>query len=138
MYWKIRDITLLVKIHIARAMVFPEVIYGYEIWTIKKAENWRIDAFKLWYWRRLESPLDSKKIKPVNPKENQCWILTGRTDAGAEGPIHWLSGVKSLPHLKRAWCWEGLRAGGEDGNRGWDGWMASLAQWTWVWASSGR
>ena len=68
---KSRDITLLTKVHIVKAMVFSVVMYGCESWTIKKAECQRIDAFELWCWRRLESPLDGKEIKPVNPKGNQ-------------------------------------------------------------------
>ena len=68
---KSRDITLPTKVHIIKAMVFPAVMYGCESWTIKKAERQRIDAFKLWCWRRLLSPLDCKEIQPVNPKENQ-------------------------------------------------------------------
>ena len=68
---KSRDITLLTKVHIVKAMVFSVVMYGCESWTIKKAECQRIDAFERWCWRRLESPLDSKEIKPVNPKGNQ-------------------------------------------------------------------
>ena len=60
-------------------MFFPVVMFGCEIWTIKKAEHQRIDAFDLWYWRRLESPLDIK-IKPINPKGNQSWIFIWRTD----------------------------------------------------------
>ena len=68
---KNRDITLLTKVHIVKAMVFSVVMYGCESWTIKKAEHQRIDAFELWCWRRLESPLDSKEIKPVHPKGNQ-------------------------------------------------------------------
>ena len=67
---KSRDTTLLTKVSIVKAMVFPVVMYGCESWTIKKAECRRIDAFKLWYWRRLENPLDSKEIKPVKPKGN--------------------------------------------------------------------
>ena len=59
------------KVHIVKAMVFPVVMYGCESWTIKKAEHQRIDAFELWCWKTLESPSDSKKIKPVNPKGNQ-------------------------------------------------------------------
>ena len=67
-----RDITLLTKVHIVRAMVFPVVMYGCESWTINKAELQRIDAFELWCWRRLlESPWHCKEIKPVNPKGNQ-------------------------------------------------------------------
>ena len=66
---KSRDITLLTKVHIVKAMVFPVVMYGCESWTIKKAEHQRIEAFELWCWT-LKSPLDCK-IKPVNPKGNQ-------------------------------------------------------------------
>ena len=65
-----RDITLPTKGHIAIAMVFPVVMYGCESWTIKKVDRQRIDALELWCWRRFESPLDSKEIKPVNPKGN--------------------------------------------------------------------
>ena len=61
---------MLTKVHLVRAMVFPVVMYGCESWTIRKAEHQRTDTFKLWCWRRLESPLDSREIKPVNPKEN--------------------------------------------------------------------
>ena len=68
---KSRDITLLTKVRIVKAMVFPAVMYGCERWTIKKVEHWRIDAFELWCWKRLLSPLDSKEIKPVNSKRNQ-------------------------------------------------------------------
>ena len=68
---KCRDITLPAKVSIGKAMVFPVVTYGRESWTIKKAECRRISAFKLWCWRTLESPLDSKESKPVDPKGNQ-------------------------------------------------------------------
>ena len=68
---KSRNITLQTKVHLVKAMVFPVVKYGCESWTIKKAERQRIDAFELWCWRRLLSPLDSKEIKPFNPKGNQ-------------------------------------------------------------------
>ena len=67
---KSRDIILPTKVHMVKAMVFPIVIYRFESWTIKNAECQRTDAFKLWCWT-LESPLDSKEIKPVNPKRNQ-------------------------------------------------------------------
>ena len=69
--FKSRDITLSTKVHLVKAMVFPVVMYGCESWTVKKAERRRIDAFELWCWRRLESPLDFKEIKSVNPKVNQ-------------------------------------------------------------------
>ena len=68
---KSRDISFPIKVCLVRAMVFPVVMYGCESWTIKKTECQRIDGFQLWCWRRLESPLDSKEIKPVNPKGNQ-------------------------------------------------------------------
>ena len=68
---KRRDITLSTKVRLVKAMVFPVVMYGCESWTIKKAKCQRIDAFELWCWRRLESPLDCKEIQPVHPKGNQ-------------------------------------------------------------------
>ena len=70
---KSRDITLSTKFRLVKAMVFPVIIYGCESWTIKKAEHWIIHTFELWCWRILESPLDSKEIQPVHPKENQSW-----------------------------------------------------------------
>ena len=82
---KSRYTTLTTKVCIVKAMVFPVVVYGCESWTIKKAEHWRIDAFELWYQRRLLRVLDCKEIKPVNLKGNQSWIFIGRTDA--ESPI---------------------------------------------------
>ena len=68
---KSRDITLLTKVCLVKVMVFPVVMYGCVGWTIKKAEHQRIDAFKLWCWKTLESPLDCKKIKLGNPKGNK-------------------------------------------------------------------
>ena len=101
----------------------------------KEAECQRTDVFELWYWRRhLRIPLDSK-IKPVNTEGNQPWLFIRRNDA--EAPILWPHNGKSQLIGKRSWCWERLKAGGEGGNRGWDGWMASQTEWTWVWASSG-
>ena len=91
---KSRDITL-PKVHLVKAMVFPVVMYGCESWTIKKAERQRIDAFELWCWRRLESPLDCKEIQPVYPKGAQSWVFIGRTDVEAEALIRWPPDVKS-------------------------------------------
>ena len=76
-------------------MIFPVVMYGCESWTVKKAEHWRIDAFELWCWRRLESPLDGKEIQPVHPKGDQSWVFIGSTDAKTETPILWPLHVKS-------------------------------------------
>ena len=87
--------------------------------------------------KTLESPLDSKEIKPVNPKGNQPWIFIGKTEVETEAPILWPPDVKSCL-IGKDWRWERLRARGEGGSRGWDGWMASPTQWTWVWASSKR
>ena len=73
------------------------------------------------------------KHNPVNPKGNQSWLFTGRTDAEAETPTNTLATwCKKLTHLKRLRCWERLKAGGEGADRGWDGWMASPTRWTWV------
>ena len=110
---------------------------------------WKLDYKKGWapenwcFWtvvleKTLESPLDSKEIKQVNSKANQPWTFIGRTDTEAEASILWPPDVKRQLTRKRLWCWEGLKTGGEEDDRGQDGWMASLTQWTWVWASSGR
>ena len=133
---KSKDITLLTKVHIVKAMIFPVVMYGCKCWTIKKATWQRIDAFDLWCWRQFLSLLDSKEIEPANPKGNQSWIFIGRTDAEAEAPKLWPPDAKNWLR-KRPWCWERLKAGGEGEDRGCDVWMASPTQWTWVWASSG-
>ena len=92
---KSRDVTLPTKVHLVKAMVFPVVIYGCESWTIKRDECRRIDAFELWCWRTLESPLDCKEIQPVHPKEDQSWEFIGRTDVETETPILWPPDVKS-------------------------------------------
>ena len=133
-----RDITLPEKVHLVKAMVFLAVIYGCELdhkesWAPK---NWRFQTMVL--EKTLENPLDCKEIKPANPKGNQPWIFIGRTVAEAEVPILWLHKAKSQITGKRPWCWERLKARGEGDDRGWDGWMASPIQWTWVWANSGR
>ena len=93
--FKSRDITLPTKVRLVKAMVFPAVMYGYESWTIKKAEHRRIDAFELWCWRRLSSPLDCKEIQPILSKGDQSWVFIGRTDAKTETPILWPPDAKS-------------------------------------------
>jgi len=129
---------IIVKVHIVKGMVFPVVMYGCESSTIKKAKHQRIDAFELWCWRRLlRVPWTGRRsnqsiLKEISPeysleglmlklKLQYCGHLMQRTDS-----------------LKRRWCWERLKAGGAEGDRGWGDWMASLTQWTWVWASSRR
>ena len=89
------DITLPTEVCLVKAMVFQVVMYGCESWTIKKAEHQRIDAFGLWCWRRLDSPLDCKEIQPVHPKGDQSWVFIGRTDAEAETIIFWPPDVKN-------------------------------------------
>ena len=94
---KSRDIILIPKVCIVKAVGFAAMIYECESWTIKKAEQQRIDAFKfLVLEKTLESPLDSKETKPVNPKGNQPWIFVGRTDTEADLPVLWPPDVKSL------------------------------------------
>ena len=108
------------KVHIVRVIVFPVVTYGCKSWTIKMAEHQRIDAFKLWCWRRILSPLDSKEIKPVNPKGDQPWILVGRTDA--EAPIVWSSDVNSQligKHPDSGKDWGQKKRASEDEMDGW-------------------
>ena len=109
------------------------------MWELDCEDGW---APKNWcFWtvvleKTLESPLDCKEIQPVHFKD-QSWDFFGRNDAKAETPVLWLPHAKELTHWKRLWCWEGLGAGGEGDDRGWDGWMASLTRWTWVWVNSG-
>jgi len=88
---KSRDITLLTKVGIVKAMVFPVAMYRCESWTIKKAEHQRTDAFELWCWRTLESSMDGK-IKPFN---TNTWIFIGRTNAEREAPILWSPDMKN-------------------------------------------
>ena len=107
------------------------------MWELDYKESW---AQNWCFWtvvleKTLESPLDCKEIQLVHPKGDQSWIFIRRTDAEADTPILWLP--DELTHLKRPWCWERLKAGREGDDRGWDGWMASPIQWTWIWASSG-
>ena len=104
-------------------MDFLVVMYGYESWTIKKAEHQRINAFELWCWRLLRFPWTAKRSKAVNHKGNQSWIFTGRTDAEAEAPILWPPDAKSS-HWKWPWGWERLEARGEREDRGW--WMDGI------------
>ena len=131
---KSRNITLPTKVHLVKAVVFPVVMYGCEI---KKAEHQRIDAFELWCWRKLmRVPWTARRSNQSILKEisltvhwkDWCW--------------NWNSNIlatlcKKLTHLKRPWCWERLRAGGEGDDRVWDGWITLPTQWRWVWVNSG-
>ena len=110
------------------------------MWELDYKESW---APKNWcFWtvvleKTLESPLDCKDIQPVHPKggsvqgipwKDWCWSWRSNTLA---------TWCEELTHLKRPWCWERLKAGGKGDDRGWDGWMASPTQWTWIWINSG-
>ena len=134
---KSRDITLPTNVCLIKAIVFPVVMYGCKRWITKKAEHQRTDAFELWYWRRLLRVLWTAKrstqsilkrsVLGVHWKD-WCWSWNSNTLA---------TWCEELTHLKRPWCLEKLRSGGEGDDRGWDGWMASLTRWTWVWVDSG-
>ena len=124
---KSRDITLLTKAHLVKAVAFPGVMYGCESQTIKKAEDWRINAFELWCWRRRESPLDCKEMQPVHPKGNQSWTFIGRTNVEAETPILWPPDVNGLliwkdPDAGKAWNRE-EKGTAEDEMVGWHHWL---------------
>ena len=121
---------------LVKAMVFPVDRYGWESWTIKKAERRRTDASALWCWRRL------LRVPWTSRRSNQSILKEITPGCSLEGLILRLK-LQYFGHLtwradslERLWCWERLRAG-EGDDRGWDGWMASPTQWTWVWVDSG-
>ena len=125
---KSRDITLLTKVCIVKAMVFLVVMYGCE----SCKEGWVLKNWCFWpvvLEMTLESPLDWKGIKPVNPKGNQPWIFIRRTDVEAEAPELWPPDVNRWLIGKDLMLGR-LKAGGEGDDRVRDGWMASLTQWT--------
>ena len=111
-------------------------MYGCEIWTIKKAEHRRIDAFELWCWRRLlRVPWTARRSNQSILKEislnihwkDWYWDWNSNTSA---------TWCEELTHWKRPWCWERLKVGGKGDDRGWDGWMAPPTWWSWVWVNS--
>ena len=134
---KSRDITLPTKVCLVKVMVFPVVMYGCESWTVKKAEHQRIDAFELWCWRRL------LRVPWTARRSNQSILKEISPECSFDGlmlwlklPILWPPDAKKWlvgkdPMLKKI---EGRR---RRDYRGWDGWMASPTQWTWVWVDSG-
>ena len=134
--FKSRDITLTRKICLVKAMVFSS---GHVwMWKLDCEESWVLKNWSFWtvvLEKTLESPLDCKDIQPVHSKGDQPWVFFGRTDAKAETPVLWLPQAKSWLTGKD-WCWEGLGAGGEGDERGWDGWMASWTWWAWAWVNS--
>ena len=124
-----RDITLPTKVHIIKSMVFPVVMYGCESCTTKNAElqkNW-------YFWivvleKILESPLDCKEIKPVNPKGNQPWIFIGRTVGWSWSSSTLTTSCEELTHWKRPWCWEILKAKRRRGQQR-IRWLDSITNW---------
>ena len=124
---KSRDITLLTKVRLVKAMVFPVVMYGCESWTVKKAEHWRIDAFELWCWR--------KEIQPVHSEGDQPWDFFGRNDAKAETPVLWPPHVNSWLIGKDSDAgsdWEQEEKGAtQDEMAGWHHWLDGReSEWT--------
>ena len=134
---KSRDNTLSTKVRPVKAMVFPVVMNGCESWTIKKTECRRSDAFELWCWRRL------LRVPWTARRSNQSILKDISPGCSLEGLMLKLK-LQYFGHLmwradslEKTRCWEGLGAGGEGDDRGWDGWMPSPTQWTWVWMDSG-
>ena len=122
-------------------------MYGCESWTIKKAECQIIDAFELWCWRFLRVPWTARRsnqsiLKQISPEYSLEGLML-RLKLQYVGHQVWRTECENFTfqwrsfHWKRPWCWERLKVGGERNDRGWDGWMASLTQWTWVWVNSG-
>ena len=135
--FKSRDVTLLTKVRLVKTMVFPVVMYGCESWTMKKAEHWGIDAFELWCWRRLlrvpwtagrSNQSILKEISPEYSSEKLMLMLKLQYFG------HLMRRTDSLEKTLMLGKIEGRRKGDD---RGWDGWMATPTQWTWVWGSSG-
>ena len=131
------DVSLPTKVRLVKAVVFPVVRYGCESWTIKKAEHRRIDALELWCWRRL------LRVSWIARKSSLSILKEISPEYSLEGLMLKLK-LQSFGHLmwradsfEKTLNWERLKAGGEGDDRGWDGWMASLTQWTRVWVNSG-
>ena len=132
-----RDIILQTKVHIVKAMIFPVVMYECDSWSVKNTECWTIDAFELWCWRRLW------RVPWTVRRSNQSILKEIDPEYSLEGLMLKLK-LQYFGHLmQRTDSLEktlmlGKRKAGEGSDRGWDGWMESLIQWTWVWANSGR
>ena len=135
---KSRDITLPTKVCLVKAMVFPVVMYECESWTVKKAEHRITDAFELWCWRRLLRVLWTARrsnqsiLKEISPGISLGGMML-KLKLQYFGHL-----IRRVDSLKKTLNWEGLVTGGKGDDRGWDGWMASLTRWTWVWVNSGR
>ena len=131
------DITLPTKVCLVKALVFPVVTYRCESWIMKKAGRWRIDAFELWWWRRL------LRVPWTARRSNQSILKEISPEYSLEGLILKLKlqyfgylRLRTDSFEKTLRCWERLKAGREGDDQGWDGWMASPTQWTWFWVNS--
>ena len=133
---KSRDIFLSTKIQPVKSMVFPLVMYGCDSWTIKKADHWRIDAFELWCWRRhLRVPWTARRsnqsiLKEISPEYSLEGLML-KLKLQYFGHLMW-----RVDSLEKTLLLERLKSGEEGDDRGWDGWMESLIQWTWVCVNS--
>ena len=108
------------------------------MWELDCEESWALKNGCFWtvvLEKTLESPLDCKEIQPVHSRGDQSWDFFGGLMLKLKLQ-YFATSCKELTHWKRLWCWEGLGAGGGGDDRGWDGWMASLTRWTWVWVKS--
>ena len=131
---KSRDITLATKVHLVKAMVFPVVMYGCKRWTTKKGEHRRIDALKLWCWRLLRVPWTARRsnqsiLKGISPEYSLEELML-------KLKLQYLGHLMQRTNLfEKTLMLERLKAGGKGADRGWDGWIASPTQWTWVWVN---
>ena len=129
---KSRNTTLPTKACVVKAMVFPVVMYRYDSWTIKKAECWRIDAFELWCWRRL------LRVPWTARRSNQSILKEISPEYSLEGlMLKWKLQyfgrlMRRANSLEKNPILEKIEGRGKGDNRGWDSWMASLTQWTWI------
>ena len=125
------------KVCLVKAMVFPVVMYGYKSWTIKKAEHWRIDALELWCWRRLlRVPWTARRsnqsiLKEISPEYSLEGLML-KLKLQFFGHLMWIT-----DSFEKTLILGKIEDGRRRDDRGWDGWMASPTQWTWVWVSSG-
>ena len=133
---KSREITLPAKVHLVKAVVFPIVMYGCESWTIKKAEHQRIDTFELWCWRRL------LRVPWTARRSNQSILKEINPDYSLEGPMlklklqYFGNLMRRTDSFEKILMLGRLESGTRQIDRGWDGWMASPTQQTWVWVNS--
>ena len=133
---KSRDITLLTKVHLVKAVVFPVVMYGCESWTIKKTECWRMVAFELWCWRRLLTvPWTARRsnqsiLKEISPEDSVEELMIKLK------PQYFCHMMRRTDSFEKTLMLGKIQGRRRRDNRGWDGWKASLTRWTWVWSSS--